>query len=87
MLGGSTLGNTPLEGKNIPKKNNQPIVHLVTDNEATGQTKELFNQMIENVGKVPKWMRVMANCENTLISFFQLFKSLMDNKPAPQLLK
>ncbi len=43
--------------------------------------------MTENIGKVPKWMRVMANCENTLISFFQLFKSLMDNEPAPQLLK
>lgn len=65
----------------------KPIVHLVTDDEATGQTKHLFDQMIANVGKVPKWMRVMANCENTLISFFQLFKSLMDNEPAPQLLK
>lgn len=43
--------------------------------------------MITNVGSVPKWMRVMANCENTLISFFQLFKSLMYNEPAPQLLK
>lgn len=64
-----------------------PIVHLVSDEEATGQTKELFDQMIESTGKVPKWMRVMANCENTLISFFQLFKSLMDNEPAPQLLK
>ena len=65
----------------------QPIVHLVTDNEAKGQAKELFEQIKSSTGKVPKWMRVMANCEDTLIGFFTLFKSVMDDAPAPQPLK
>ncbi len=66
---------------------NQPIVHLVTDDEVKGQAKELFEQIKNSTGKVPKWMRVMANCEDTLVGFFTLFKSVMDNAPADELLK
>lgn len=65
----------------------QPIVHVVTDDEISEQTKELFQKITASTGSVPKWMRVMANCEDTLNSFFSLFKTLMDDAPAPQSLK
>ncbi|MEA2092638.1 MAG: hypothetical protein U9P61_01555 [Patescibacteria group bacterium] len=65
----------------------QPIVHLVADDEAKKEAKEIFNQMKESTGKVPKWMRVMANCEDTLVGFFLLFKSVMDDAPTDKLLK
>lgn len=68
-------------------ENNQPIVRLVADDEVKGQAKELFEQVKGSTGKVPKWMRVMANCEDTLIGFFTLFKSVMDNAPTNALLK
>lgn len=64
-----------------------PIVHLVSDEEAKGKTKEVFEQLKKSSGKVPKWVRVMANCEDTLVEFFSLFKSVMDNEPTNQLLK
>ena len=66
---------------------NQPIVHMVSDEEAQGKTKEIFQHMKETTGGVPKWMRVMANCEDTLVGFMELFKSLMDNEPVNALLK
>ena len=65
----------------------QPIVHLVADDEAKKQAKEIFEQIRKTTGKVPKWMRVMANCEDTLIGFFLLFKSIMDDAPTDKLLK
>ena len=64
-----------------------PVVKLVTDEEIDGQAKEIFNQMEKSTGKVPKWMRVMANCDDTLVGFFSLFKSVMDNAPTDKLLK
>ncbi len=68
-------------------KINQPIVHMVSDEEAQGKTQEIFQHMKETAGEVPKWMRVMANCEDTLVGFMALFKSLMDNEPVNALLK
>lgn len=65
----------------------QPIVHLVADDEAKKQAKEIFEQIKKSTGKVPKWMRVMANCEDTLTGFFLLFKSIMDDAPTDKLLK
>ncbi len=65
----------------------QPIVHLVADDEVKKQAKEIFEQIKKSTGKVPKWMRVMANCEDTLVGFFTLFKSVMDEAPTDKLLK
>ena len=65
----------------------KPLVHQVTDKEVKGKAKELFEKIKKSTGKVPKWMRVMANCEDTLIGFFTLFKSVMDDAPTDKLLK
>ena len=65
----------------------QPIVHLVKDEDAKKQAKEIFEQIKNSTGKVPKWMRVMANCEDTLVGFFLLFKSIMEDAPTDKLLK
>lgn len=67
--------------------NLQPIVHLVSDDEAKNEAKEIFEKVKAATWSVPKWMRVMANCEDTLHWFFILFKSLMDNEPTDLLLK
>ena len=64
-----------------------PLVHLVTDDEAKGQAKDLFEQIKNSTGKVPKWMRVMANCDDVLIGFFSLFKATMDDAPLDSQLK
>jgi len=65
----------------------EPLVHLVTDDEAKGKAKELFEQMKAKTGSVPKWMRVMASNEDILIGFFTLFKATMDDKPVDAKLK
>ena len=65
----------------------QPLVHLVTDDEAKGKAKELFERIKASTGEVPKWMRVMANCDDVLIGFFTLFKATMDDAPVDKLLK
>ena len=66
---------------------NSPLVHLVTDDQAKGQAHELFEQMKKSTGKVPKWMRVMANCDDILIGFFTMFKAIMDDAPVDKILK
>ena len=63
------------------------LVHKITDKEARKQAKNLFNQVKKSTGRVPKWMRVMANCEDVLVGFFTLFKAVMDNAPVNILLK
>lgn len=65
----------------------KPIVNLVADKDAKKEAKEIFKQIKKSTGKVPKWMRVMANCEDTLHGFFILFKSVMDDAPVNKLLK
>lgn len=66
---------------------NNPFVHLVTDEEVKGQARELFEQMKKSSGKVPKWMRVMANCDDILVGFFTMFKAIMDDSPVERTLK
>ncbi len=64
-----------------------PLVHLVTDDEVKGKARELFKQIEKKAGKVPKWMRVMANCDDILVGFFTLFKAIMDDAPVDKRLK
>jgi uncharacterized peroxidase-related enzyme len=64
-----------------------PHVHVVSDDEAKGRVLELFEKMKESKGAVPKWMRVMANCDDILLGFFGLFKATMDNSPLESQLK
>ncbi len=65
----------------------EPLVNLVADDEVKGQAKEIFEKIKASTGSVPKWMRVMANCEDILVGFFILFKATMDDKPLPAALK
>lgn len=65
----------------------EPVVHRCSADELHGEAKEIFENFIQNSGKVPKWLEVMANCEDTMIGFFSLFKSVMDDVPAPSALK
>jgi len=68
--------------------NNEPLVHQVTDDEVQGKTKAIFEQTkLATGGKVPKWMRVMANCDDVFLGFFDMFKATMDNEPTSQILK
>ncbi len=64
-----------------------PVVKVVGEDEVSGKAREIFEMMKAKTGKVPKWMRVMANCEDTLVGFFSLFKSLMDDAPTDKILK
>ena len=64
-----------------------PIVKPVTDDQADEIAKEIFAKTKASVGDVPEWMRVMANCSDTLRGFSALFKSLMDDAPTDKLLK
>ena len=64
-----------------------PYVKNITDEEVKGPAKELFAKMTEAKGKVPEWMRVMAHCDDSLMAFFGLFKTLMDDSPADPKLK
>lgn len=59
----------------------EPLVKMVTDDEVKGQAKELFEQIKEQSGDVPKWMRVMGHNEDILVGFFTMFKAIMDDKP------
>ncbi len=64
-----------------------PIVKPISDDQADPVAKELFKRTEASVGKVPEWMRVMANCSDTLKGFTALFHSLMDDAPTDKLLK
>jgi len=65
----------------------KPLVNLVTNDKAKGEAKELFKQIEASTGKVPKWMRVMANCPDILVGFFTMFKATMDDTPVDKALK
>jgi len=65
----------------------EPIVHRCTPEELHGEAKKLFEEFLNSSGKVPKWLQVMANCEDTMLGFFSLFKSVMDNAPVESALK
>ena len=64
-----------------------PIVTCVTVDELNDQARAIFEGFTANGGAVPKWLQVMANCPDTMVGFFSLFKSLMDNAPVPATLK
>lgn len=64
-----------------------PRVHVVSNEEAKGEVKALFDKMVAKNGSVPAWMRVMANCGDILVGFFALFKATMDNAPLDSKLK
>jgi uncharacterized peroxidase-related enzyme len=66
---------------------NEPLVHLVTDDEIKGKAKDLFEQIKKTTGKVPKWMRVMANREEIMLGFFNLFQATMGKGKVERLLK
>ena len=65
----------------------RPLVKIISDSEVKGRAKELFEMTKERQGRVPEWMRVMAHCDDTLVAFFNLFKTLMDDAPADSKLK
>ena len=65
----------------------EPVVGRVSCDDLHGEAKEIFNNFLETSGKVPKWLQVMGNCEDTMVGFYSLFKSVMDDSPAPSALK
>jgi uncharacterized peroxidase-related enzyme len=65
----------------------QPLVHTVAPTELQGEAKSLFEQMMGKSGKVPLWMQVMANNQDIVVAFFNLFKVSMDDSPLPANLK
>lgn len=64
-----------------------PLVKLVENEQVKDQAKEIYEQFLASSGKVPKWVRVMANCEDILVGFFTMFKATMDDAPLPKILK
>jgi AhpD family alkylhydroperoxidase len=68
-------------------ENTQPVVGCKTVEELHGEARAIFEGFIEKSGSVPKWLQVMGNCEDTMVGFFSLFKSVMDNAPVPATLK
>jgi AhpD family alkylhydroperoxidase len=65
----------------------EPHVHRCSADELHGEAKAIFEEFLNSSGKVPKWLQVMANCEDTMVGFFSLFKSVMDDAPVPSALK
>lgn len=63
------------------------MVHVVTDDEVKGKAAELFANLKEQMGDVPKWVRVMANQDDILLGFFAMFKATMDDAPVDAKLK
>lgn len=61
---------------------NDPYVKQV-ENPTSASAQNLFNSMKENMGGVPKWMKVMANNEDITVTFFAMFKNIMDDSPLP----
>lgn len=65
----------------------EPVVKCVSCDELHGDAKKIFEGFLEGGGKVPKWLQVMGNCEDTMVGFFALFKSVMDDEPVSSELK
>lgn len=64
-----------------------PLVALVTVDELKGEAKKIYEQFLSAGKSVPKWMKVMANCEDILVGFFSMFKATMDDAPLPSVMK
>jgi AhpD family alkylhydroperoxidase len=65
----------------------EPHVHRCSVEELHGEAKKIFEDFLNSGDNVPKWLQVMANCEDTMVGFFSLFKSVMDNSPVESPLK
>jgi len=65
----------------------QPLVKMVAETELQDEAKQLYQDFKDKKGAVPKWMKVMANCEDILLGFFSMFKATMDDSPLPSALK
>ncbi len=65
----------------------EPIVRCLSAEEVHGEAKKIFDQIISSGKKVPKWVEVMAKCEDILAGFFMMFKATMDDALLPALLK
>lgn len=65
----------------------QPLVKMVKETELEDEAKNLFEQMKQKSGDVPKWMKVMGNCPDILLGFFSMFKATMDDAPLDSILK
>lgn len=65
----------------------EPIVARVAASELSGEAKALYEQFTSAGKNVPKWMQVMANCDDILVGFFAMFKATMDDAPLPGVLK
>jgi AhpD family alkylhydroperoxidase len=65
-----------------------PIVKKITScDDLHGEAKEVFESFAKSGGKTPKWVQVMANCDDTMVGFVTLLRSVMDDAPLPQELK
>lgn len=65
----------------------EPIVGKVAASDLSGEARKLYEQFTSNDKPVPKWMQVMANCDDILVGFFAMFKATMDDAPLPSLMK
>lgn len=65
----------------------EPIVKRVAESDLSGEARKLYEQFSSNGTPVPKWMQVMANCDDILVGFFAMFKATMDDAPLPSILK
>ncbi len=65
-----------------------PIVNPVTScDNLQGDAKDVFESFAKSGGKTPKWVQVMANCDDTMVGFVTLIRSVMDDAPLPKELK
>jgi len=65
----------------------EPIVKRVAESELSGEAVKLYKQFTSHDKPVPKWVQVMANCDDILVGFFAMFKATMDDAPLPSELK
>lgn len=65
----------------------EPIVRMVSAEDLRDGAKEIYEKFASMDKPVPKWMKVMANCEDILVGFFTMFKATMDDAPLPAVLK
>ena len=47
----------------------EPIVRKVSCDELHGEVKEVFESFLKDGGNAPKWLQVMANCDDTMVGF------------------
>ena len=64
-----------------------PLISLVSIDDVQGEAKKIFEKIEKKNGKIPKWMRVMGNSEDTFVNFFKLFTTIMNQGKVDSLLK